>query len=256
MAGQRRVLGILKSSQLSGTFNRQMKDLENWVMEIHEGMYPYLVRNPPRFPALLFRLGLFDRGYAQQSNGLFVNYADGLGNNNFDEAVSSALLAATVYRLALLTWKTNFVPQAELMRAALFTTNGRAAATFSSSSSSSIEIPTSATQSPSSSTHSNPFTDMSYFTSDGWLQPVVDRLNVGVQGSHRDSPEGQEFVPMLQAAWRDWTASGSPGASNSALSSLGGGQGLRDRLPVLALLGLVVGSWLVHLEIIFSHDIL
>src|SRR5487761_641411 len=245
-----RILGTHRSSQFSGMFNGQIEDLGNWVAEIHEAMYPYLVRNPPLFPALSCRPGQVDRGYAQQSNGLFVNYADEL-NNNFDDAARSALLAATVHRLVLLTGKTNFVPQAERLPAALFTTNGTAAATFSSSSSSSIEIPTSATQPSSSSTHSNPFTDISYFTSDGWLQPVVDRLNVGVQGSHRDSPEGQEFVPMLQAAWRDWTASGSPGASNSALSSLGGGQGLRDRLPVLALLGLVVGSWLVHSAIVF-----
>ena len=178
----------------------------------------------------------------QQSNGLFMNYADGQTGNNFDDAASSALLAATVYRLAVLTGKTKFVSPAELTRAALFTTNGTAAATFSSTTpstsaaqSSSTTSTSTASASSSTPSPSNPFADMSYFTSDGWLQPVVDPLNVGAEGSH--SPEGQAFVLMLQAAWRDWTAAGSPGLTNSALPSRGRA---RDRVPVLVVLGLVV----------------
>ena len=177
----------------------------------------------------------------QQSNGLFTNYADGQSDNNFDDAASSALLAATVYRLAVLTGKTKFVSKAELTRVALFTTNGTAAATFSSSSttsstsaaqsSSTTSTASSSTPSPSPSTT---FAGMSHFTSDGWLQPVVDPLNIGVEGSN--SPEGQAFVLMLQAAWRDWTAAGSPGLANSALPSPGR---TRDHV-LLAVVGLVV----------------
>jgi len=205
-----RVLGTLKSSQFSGMFTKQIKDLGNWVAEIHGAIYPYL-----------------------QSNGLFVNYADGKSNNNFDDASSSALLAATVYRLAVLTGNTKFISQAELTRAALFTANGTAAATFSPSVST-----TTTSASASSSPSPSPFAGMSHFTSDGWLQPVVDPNNVGAKGS--DSPEGEAFVLMLQSAWRDWTAAGSPGATNSALPSSGRARGFRDRLTVLAVVGSVV----------------
>lgn len=170
-----------------------------------------------------------------------MNYADGQSNNNFDDAASSALLAATVYRLAILTGKTKYVSQAEITRAALFTTNGTTAATFSSSTTpstsaaqSSSTTPTASSSTPSPSS-SDPFASMSHFTSDGWLQPVVDPLNVGAEGSH--SPEGQAFVLSLQAAWRDWVAAGSPGLTNSALPSPGR---TRDGVPVLAVVGLVV----------------
>ena len=41
-----RVLGTLKSSSFSRNFKNQIKDLGNWVAEIHTAMYPYLVRLP------------------------------------------------------------------------------------------------------------------------------------------------------------------------------------------------------------------
>src|SRR6201999_2063332 len=67
----------------------------------------------------------------KQSNGLFNNYADGTTSNgtsnNFNDASSSALLAATVYHLALLTGNKKFIPEAERTRAALFSTNDTAA---------------------------------------------------------------------------------------------------------------------------------
>jgi hypothetical protein len=169
-----------------------------------------------------------------------VNYADGQSDNNFDDASGSALLAATVYRLAVLTGKTKFVSQAELTRVALFTTNGTAAANFSSLTTSTTSAAqssstTSTSSSAPSASPSNSFAGMSHFTSDGWLQPVVDPLNIGAEGSN--SPEGQAFVLMLQSAWRDWTAAGSPGLTNSALPSPGRA---RDRVPVLAVVGLAV----------------
>jgi hypothetical protein len=43
-AGMLRVLGTLKSSSFSRNFKSQMKDLDNWVSEIHSAMYPHLVR--------------------------------------------------------------------------------------------------------------------------------------------------------------------------------------------------------------------
>jgi hypothetical protein len=150
----------------------------------------------------------------QQPNGLFQNYADGLNNsnssnssnNNFDDASSSALLAATVYHLALLTGNKTFIPQAERTRAALFAANGTSAPSSSSSGSSSNS---------SSASASSAFTHTPYFTTSGWLSPVVDPLNVGSEGSQ--SPEGQAFVLMLYAAWRDWDAVSSNGQrTNSA----------------------------------------
>ena len=68
----------------------------------------------------------------QQPNGLFKNYVDGFNisnsnSSNFDDASSSALLAATVYHLALLTGNKTFILQAERTRTALFATNGTSA---------------------------------------------------------------------------------------------------------------------------------
>ena len=39
-----RVLGTIKGSQFSKQFSSQVEDIENWVTEIHNAMYPYLVR--------------------------------------------------------------------------------------------------------------------------------------------------------------------------------------------------------------------
>ncbi|KAH8978283.1 glycoside hydrolase family 105 protein [Lactarius akahatsu] len=195
-AGMLRVLGTLKSSSFSRNFEGQIKDLGNWVAEIHSAMYPNL-----------------------QANGLFKNYADGNSTDNFDDASSSALLAATVFRLALLTGNKKFVREAERTRAALFATNGTSAAAIG------VPVVTSSTPQPSSTTPSstasapgsaataasNAFADTPHFTVDGWLAPVVDPINYAIEGAQ--SPEGQAFTLMLESAWRDWSAAGSPGAN-------------------------------------------
>jgi hypothetical protein len=171
----------------------------------------------------------------QQPNGLFKNYADmPTGNSSFDDASSSALLAATVYRLALLTGNKKFVPEAECTRATIFATNGStASAAFSPSSSSATAHP------PSPSSTSGAFVNTPHFTSDGWLSPVVNPLNVAVDGAM--SPEGEAFVLMLHAAWRDWSVAGSPGAHNSAPSSQGRTWKFRaGGVPVLLVAGLAV----------------
>ena len=43
---------------------------------------------------------------------------------------------------------------------------------------------------------------------------MVDPLDVGSEGSQ--SPEGQAFVLILHAAWRDWNAAGNGARTNSA----------------------------------------
>ncbi|KAI9507406.1 Six-hairpin glycosidase [Russula earlei] len=216
-AGMLRVLGTLKQSSFSGEFQCQIRDLGNWVDEIHGAMYPHL-----------------------QSNGLFKNYADGSFNSsrNFDDASSSALLAATVYRLALLTGNKKYVMLAERTRAALFESNYSAAASYTTTTATSSPSPS---PSSSSSSASSAFSDTTHFTSDGWLVPVVDPLDIGVQGAQ--SPEGQAFALMLDAAWRDWLAAGSPGAtSNSAPTSPTGtqGAGWGGGMPVLGSVWLVM----------------
>ncbi|KAI0259577.1 Six-hairpin glycosidase-like protein [Gloeopeniophorella convolvens] len=108
-AGMLRVLGTMQSSPFAGKLKHQIKDLGTWAADIHAAMYPHL-----------------------QPNGLFRNYADANASTaNFDDASSSALLAAGVYRLALLTGNHKSVPLAERTRAALFANNASAPASAS-----------------------------------------------------------------------------------------------------------------------------
>ncbi|KAH9172576.1 glycoside hydrolase family 105 protein [Lactarius sanguifluus] len=172
-AGMLRVLGTLKSSSFSQDFSGQIQDLGDWVAEIHSAMYPHL-----------------------QANGLFKNYADRNTTDNFDDASSSALLAATVYRLALLTGNETFITKAELTRAALFGTSatppGRLPVITSTQSAPwpLSTVPSSTGPAPGSAQKvSNAFTDTPHFTVDGWLAPVVNPLKFAVKGAQ--SPEGQ-----------------------------------------------------------------
>jgi hypothetical protein len=177
-----RVLGTIARSQFSGQLQSEQRDLANWAGEIHSGMYSHLVR-----PAAPITWQTSANNFIlQRSSGLFGNYAD--DSSTFDDAASTALLASTVYRLALLKSVHTFVPKAEQSRKALF-----AAATNGSG--------------------------LAHFTSDGWLTPVVNPNNVGQEGSQ--SPEGQAFVVQLSAAYKDWLDAGSPGAN--AATHLGAG---------------------------------
>ncbi|PIL32528.1 hypothetical protein GSI_05231 [Ganoderma sinense ZZ0214-1] len=217
-AGMLRVLGTIQHSQYSKKMKNQAKDLVGWVSEIHNGMYPHL-----------------------QTTSLFKNYAD--DSASFDEASGTALLASTVYRLALLAGVHTHLPLAEKCRTALSAPNNSTTTSSASSSSASSASSSSASSASSSSasssasasasassqnssasttsTSSAPISSMTaptstllHFTTDGWLQPVVNPLNVGVQGEH--SPEGQAFVVEMYAAWRDWAALGSPGSNGAA----------------------------------------
>ncbi|KAI0660119.1 Six-hairpin glycosidase-like protein [Cubamyces menziesii] len=161
-AGMLRVLGTIQHSQYAKSMKNQAKDLTNWVSEIHGGIYPHL-----------------------RSNGLFGNYAD--DSSTFDDASSTAILASTVYRLALLAGVHTHLPQAEQSRKALATAPSGPA--------------------------------LVHFTSDMWLTPVVNPNQFGIEGTQ--SPEGQAFIVEMHAAWRDWAALGSPGA-NAAVGRAAG----------------------------------
>ncbi|KAL1942282.1 hypothetical protein VTO73DRAFT_6346 [Trametes versicolor] len=174
-AGMLRVLGTIQHSQYSSNMQEQAKNLTNWVSEIHTGIYPHL-----------------------RTNSLFGNYAD--DSSSFDDASSTAILASTVYRLAVLAGIHTHLPDAEKCRKALSAPSSNS--TSSSSSSSTATAPASSSTSASTLEH---------FTSDMWLTPVVNPNQFGIEGEQ--SPEGQAFVVEMYAAWRDWTAVGSPGAN-------------------------------------------
>lgn len=154
----------------------------------------------------------------------------------FYDTASTSLIASTVYRAALLLNDHSHLPNAEKCREALFATSnsssssnstfgrrqaGNSAASHSSSapvsgsasrSSGASSVSASSTAplaSPSATTA--PLSKLAHFTNDGWLTPVVNPHQFGVQG--QNSPEGQAFVLELQAAYNEWVASGSPGAN-------------------------------------------
>ena len=119
-AGMLRVPGTLKRPVYTQNFEINISDLGSWVSEIHGGMYPRLVRN------LIIHPLPFTYRPMQQPNGLFRNDADGFNNknsnsnNNFDDASSSALLAATVCYLARITGnETCISPSRTYMRSPL-----------------------------------------------------------------------------------------------------------------------------------------
>lgn len=125
----------------------------------------------------------------QRDDGLFNNYAN--DSSTFADASSAALVASTVYRTALLTNSFTHLPHAESVRQQLWASN-------SSSSNSS---------SSSGYTNDSSTANMAHFTSSGWLTPVVNPNSFSQEGSQ--SPEGQAFVVMMYAAWRDWVDAGS-----------------------------------------------
>ncbi|KDQ58245.1 hypothetical protein JAAARDRAFT_155953 [Jaapia argillacea MUCL 33604] len=159
-AGMLRVLATIQRSSFANGMKNEQIDLANWVREIHGAMYSHL-----------------------QPNNLFKNYAD--SNTSFDDAASTALLAATVYRLANLWGTHTYIPEAERCRQTL--------------------------SAPANSSMPNNGSPLAHFTQDMWLTPVVDPYNVGQQGTQ--SPESLAFVIEMQSAWRDWIQSGSKGAN-------------------------------------------
>ncbi|BGP28137.1 glycosyl hydrolase, family 88 [Rhodotorula toruloides] len=102
-----------------------------------------------------------------KSDGLLPNYYDSASGSSFSDASGSALLAAAAYRLAQLGALTN---QSVIHQAA-----GLRAAV-------------------------NGKVDRS----SGWVAPVVNPFLFKQQASQ--SPEGEAFVLLLQAAWEDCTS--------------------------------------------------
>ncbi|GAA6009924.1 hypothetical protein JCM10207_002159 [Rhodosporidiobolus poonsookiae] len=102
-----------------------------------------------------------------KSDGLLPNYYDSASGSSFSDGSGSALLAASAYRLAVLN--STVISDATLAHAATI----RAAV------------------------------NRKVNTQSGWLAPVVNPLSFKEQASQ--SPEGEAFVLLLQAAWDDYT---------------------------------------------------
>ncbi|KAJ7219286.1 Six-hairpin glycosidase-like protein, partial [Mycena pura] len=168
-AGMLRVLATMKNSPFSKSFSSQQKDLASWVKEIHTAMFHNL-----------------------DSSNIFTNYADQPINNTgmFYDAASTMLIASTVYRFSLLWNDHSQIPNAEKCRQALFAT------TISNNSFMADAV-----------VSGSPISDLVHFTSDGWLTPVVNPDQFGVQG--QQSPESEAFTLELQAAYSEWVAGGS-----------------------------------------------
>ena len=138
-----------------------------------------------------------------------------------DDASSTAILASTVYRLALLAGVHTHLPQAEQSRKALFAPASSSSSPSSSSTSpsnassslsdahpssvaatsaahNSTSTSTSSAASPSATAPSGPA--LVHFTSDMWLTPVVNPNQFGIEGTQ--SPEGQAFIVEMHAAWQ------------------------------------------------------
>ncbi|KAJ7172464.1 Six-hairpin glycosidase-like protein [Mycena filopes] len=190
-AGMLRVIATMKNSPYSKDFSSQQKDLGNWVKEIHSAMYANISVN---------------------STGQFYDTA------------STTLLASTVYRASLLLGDHSHLPNAEKSRKALFahplwpalassgsSSKPSGSAVSKSASASASASATASAPSASPSATAAPLKDLEHFTSDGWLTPVVNPHQFGVQGN--DSPEGEAFVVSLQAAYNEWVAGGSVGAN-------------------------------------------
>jgi hypothetical protein len=179
-------------------------------------------------------------GY-KDSNWLFKNYPDqDLSATNFYDASSTALITSTVYRLALMWGVHTHLPLAEKSRKALSGLSSNASSSnpttisdsqtdisaVSTATNSTVSDPTH-TLSAASSTSTAPSPSatpdspgpLQHFTTNGWLTPVVNPYDFGVQGPA--SPEGEAFVLEMTAAWKDWVAAGSPGANGCLKMSVG-----------------------------------
>ncbi|KAJ7774595.1 Six-hairpin glycosidase-like protein [Mycena maculata] len=197
-AGMLRVIATMKNSPYSKSFSSQQSDLASWVKEIHTAMFANI-----------------------DSTNIFTNYADQPINTTgmFYDTASTTLIASTVYQAALLVNDHSHLPNAEKCRQALYASGTSGSSSSSPSSSPSSSSLSSSSPSPASTTSPAasasatiaPLTDFVHFTSDGWLTPVVNPDSFGVQG--QNSPEGEAFVLEFQAAYSQWVAGGSVGAS-------------------------------------------
>jgi len=141
-AGMMRVHATMRQSKFSSSFGEQMGDLGNWAAQITQQSWRY--RN--------------------LTAGGLANYLGPNDTSTFMDTASTALMAATTYRLSQFGIDNSMIPYAEAGRAVV----------------------------------------QSMIDSSGWLAGAVDPITW--TEITRRSPEGQAFVLMMEAAWRDWQA--------------------------------------------------
>lgn len=105
-------------------------------------------------------------------------------SGNFYDASCTTLIASTVYRAARVIKDGSHISFADRSRKTLFNSSS----------------------SPLTSNSSSALDGYAHFTSDGWLQPVVNPHSFGQEGNK--SAEGQAFVVQLHADYREWIESG------------------------------------------------
>lgn len=115
-------------------------------------------------------------------------------------------MAASVYRLAVLSSHRHYVPFAQSYRSSL----------ISGSKTASVD-------------------------SNGWLKPVVNPLSFGASGSN--SPESESFVLLMESAYRDWVSDGKKGA-NSAVPRIHKFASTSTSV-VVSVLGVIAGAVLL-----------
>ncbi|KAI3609237.1 glycoside hydrolase family 105 protein [Moniliophthora roreri] len=154
-----RVLATIQHSYYADEFIKEREDMLHWAKEIIGAMYHQI-----------------------DDTSIFRNYANNA--STFYDTGSTALLAASAYRLSLLSngTESHWIPYAERSRKAL------------------------------SSTVGNGNYNLKYFTSDGWVEPVANPHWYVSQGTQ--NPEAQAFVLMMQSAWKEWVAAGSANFSS------------------------------------------
>lgn len=238
-----RVLATIQHSVYASQMQSEMSNLTSWIVEIHDGMYKL----------------------QDKTSALFHNYANETESTDtgasFLEASSTALLASTVYRLALLQNVHTHVPNAERARKALSATAKDGSTSFPPFSSwgtgdgvgpatSFTETRSSSSSSPSATGTGWPNWPYTYLSStstttapSGVSSYSVSTPSAGVGSalSHfspemwltpvvdpynwaaqgGSSPEGQAFVVALYAAYQDWAAQGSPGVNSAMPRSVG-----------------------------------
>jgi hypothetical protein len=157
--------------------------------------------------------GVYDRYF--DGENILRNYLN--DPNTFYDAASTALMAASVYRASTVMDIHTYVPYAERSRITLFTPNSG----------------------PWTNQNWTRFTDYEYFTTDGWLRPVVNPTSIKEKLDDGQSPEAQAFAVMMHSAWRDWRWAGEKG-KNAADRALGSCAAV-----VIPSLAVILGSFLI-----------
>lgn len=157
------------------------RDLRNWATEIVNNIWTF-----------------------QQDDGSILDYAD--QNDSFTDSSSTALIASVTFRLASLPAILRG-PQNDLDPADRPAIDGSTLAPLIKLKQSSIDAAVRARDCVRSRINTN----------DGWLDQVVDPYAWGNPGSQ--SPEGQSFVLLMEAAWRGWRSYLDSTTSSSSSSS-------------------------------------